>query len=556
MQQQTKNREPFSWLTPEAIKFFEGGYLRKGQTPIERFKEYANYAEGILKIDDFADKFLHYLGQGYYSIATPISANFGANRGAGISCFSTAPIPDTMEGIWEKAAEVAMMSKFGGGTSADFSRLRPRGAPISKGGTSNGAVSFMRLFDTTIQISQQAEVRRGKMAVYLDFSHDDFWEFIKIRRPKNDIQELFTGVKISDEDIKKAFSGDEEYKRRWEAVIQARVDLGVPYIFFTDNVERGKPQVYKDKNRVIHNSNLCSEILLSTLDDEAYVCDLSSMNALYYDEWKNTDAVQTLTYFLDAVMTDFINLASEIPHLDKAVNFAKRQRALGVGVLGWHSYLQSKRVSFNSMDAMYLNAQLFKTIQQQTIEASQEMAKLYGEPELMEGTGLRNATLQSLAPTTSTSFLYGGVSQSIEPWGSNQFLWGGANLEVERLGDQFEILLKDKGLHTPEFIKKVSKAGGSIQNMEEFTDEEKEVFLTAWEIPQMAIVKQAAQRQQYIDQSQSLNLFIDPKANQKDIHRLHLEAWKEGVKTLYYVRSRNAAQTYARNMLDCVMCEG
>lgn len=550
------NRELFSWLSSDSVKFMSRGYLRKNQTPIDRFKEYAYYAENILGIEGFAEKFLRYLGLGYYSVATPITSNFGAGRGAGISCFGTGQIEDNMKDIWDGAREVAFMSKFGGGTSADFTLLRPRGAPISTGGHSNGSVSFMKLYDTTIQISQQAGVRRGKMAAYLDFSHDDLIEFLDIRRPKNDIQELFTGVKVSDADMHKIFvEGDEEWNRRWTKLIQARIDLGAPYIFFTDNVDRGKPDIYKKHNRTIHHSNLCSEIALATLPDESFVCCLSSMNALYFDEWEYTDAVETLVYFLDAVMSDFIDIAWNFPNMDKAARFAERQRPIGVGVLGWHSYLQANRIPFDSPDAMYANARLFKTIESKTLQASADLAKRYGEPELMEGTGLRHATRMAVAPTTSTSFIYGGVSQSIEPWAAPYFLWNGANLETWRLSDQFEILLNDKGLNNDAFLTKLAQAGGSIQNMKEFNDEEKKLYLTAWEIPQMAIIKQAAQRQQYIDQSQSLNLFIDPNADTDDIHELHIAAWQEGIKTLYYVRGKNAAQTFARNMLDCEMCE-
>lgn len=546
--------ERFWWLTDRSELFMQRGYLRPGVAPVRRFKQIADYAESILGKKGFSDKFMEYLGMGFYSLSSPIVSNFGAGRGLGISCFGSY-LSDSMDRILYTNAEVGMMSKHGGGTSAFFGEIRPRGSKISTGGESEGSVNFMEMFETTINVTKQSDVRRGAMAVYLPIDHDDILEFLEIREPEHPIQTLFPAVCVPNYWMEEMIAGDEQKRAIWIKVLQSRNDNGVPYIFFTDNVNDYTVDVYRHQNYKIHASNLCSEIALPSNDFESFVCDLSSMNAYTFDYWRHTDAVETLVYFLDAVMTDFINRASEIPFLERAVNFAQRHRALGIGVLGWHSYLQSNMIPFDSMDAMYQNAQLFKTIQDRAWNASESLAKEYGEPEVLEGYGRRNTTLTSVAPTTSSSFIFGQVSQSIEPYMGNVYIKSLAKIEERIINPNIAKILSERGRDVEADLKLISDNEGSIQKFDFFSDEEKEVFRTFSETSHKAIINQATQRQKWIDQSQSLNFKIHPDTPVKDINNLIIEFWRNGGKTLYYQHSTNAAQELNRDLMTCSACE-
>ena len=351
--------------------------------------------------------------------------------------------------------------------------------------------------------------------------------------------------------------GDEEKRDTWAKIIETRINIGVPYIIFRGNMNDGKPQVYKDNDYEINASNLCSEIALPAGPDESFVCCLSSMNALHFDDWKDTDAVETLTYFLDAVMEEFIEKADGVEFMDRAVQFAKRHRAVGIGVLGWHSYLQSKMIPFNSPEAMTENNKVFSTIKERSYEASEELAEKFGEPEVLEGYGRRNTTTMAVAPTQSSSIILGQVSPSIEPLKSNYFVRDGAKLKSTQTNRFLKELLQQKDKDNRETWDSIMQNDGSVQHLDFLSDEEKDVFKKFSEIPQMAVIKQAAQRQQYIDQSQSLNMSIDPdNVSIKDINQLYIEAWRTGVKSLYYQKSVNAAQKFSRNLLECAACEG
>jgi ribonucleoside-diphosphate reductase alpha chain len=549
------HEEPFYWLNEDSTEFLRRGYLLEGVQPRERVREIAEHAEDILGIDGFADKFYKYMSKGFYSLASPIWANFGYDRGLPISCFGS-HIEDNMESILFTHAEVGEMTKLGGGTSAYFGDLRPRGSPITNNGKSNGSYSFTQLFDKVIDVVSQGETRRGQFAGYIDIEHDDLDEWLNIKTEGDPVQDMYYGVIVGDDWFQAMLDGDAEKRQKWAEVIEARINLGVPYILFRGNVNEGKPQVYKDKNYEINASNLCSEIALPANKDESFVCCLSSMNALHYDEWKDTDAVETLTYFLDAVMEEFIQKADGIQFMERPVQFAKRHRAIGIGVLGWHSYLQSKLISFDSMEALHENAKIFKTIKQRSYEASEELADMFGEPEVLEGYGRRNTTTMSVAPTKSSSFILGQVSPSIEPLKSNYFVRDGAKLKATQKNKFLKALLKSRGEDTRETWKSIAHKDGSVQHLDCLSDHEKDVFRTFAEIPQMTIVKQAAQRQKYIDQSQSLNIAIDPsKVSIKEINKLYVEAWKLGVKSLYYQHSVNAAQEFSRDILECRVCE-
>ena len=547
--------EKYYWLNKDSRLFLKRGYLSEGKTPEERIHHIAKAAEKSLNQKGFAEKFEDYMSRGWYSLSSPIWANYGLKRGLPISCFGSY-IDDTMESILGKQAEVGMMTKMGGGTSAYFGALRGRGAEISAGGNSNGPVHFMELFETMTDVVSQSNVRRGSFAAYLPVDHPDILEFLKIREDGHDIQHMSIGVTISDSFMREMLDGDKEKRKIWGKVIQKRYESGYPYIFFSDTVNKNAPKVYKKAKKRINASNLCSEICLSTDNDESFVCNLSSMNLLHYDEWKETDAVKTLTYFLDAVMTEFIDKTEGLPFMQAPRKFAMTQRALGIGVLGWHSYLQSKSVAFESLQAKGLTNDIFRHIEKESLAASAEMAITYGEPELLKGEGRRNVTTQAIAPTTSSSFILGQVSPSVEPLNSNYFVKDLAKGKFTYKNPHLIEVLKTYGNNTSDVWKSILVTGGSVQHLMFLSDHEKDVFKTFGEISQREVILQAGIRQKYIDQSQSINLMIHPKTPPKEVNQLLIFAWEQGVKTLYYHRGTNPSQELSRNLLHCASCEG
>jgi ribonucleoside-diphosphate reductase alpha chain len=528
--------------------------LADGQTPEARIKEIAQAAEKILKSTGFAERFEKYMALGWYSLSSPIWANFGTDRGLPISCFGSY-IEDTMESILGKTAEVGMMTKMGGGTSAYFGDLRKRGADIKSGGKSNGPIHFMELFETVTNVVSQSNVRRGSFAAYIPIDHADILEFLQIRDAGNSIQNISLGVTISDAWMKDMVAGDKDKRKVWGKVLQKRFESGYPYLFFSDTINDKAPQIYKDKNKKIHASNLCSEIALSSSPDESFVCNLSSMNLLHFDEWKDTDAVETLVMFLDAVMTEFIDKTYGIPYMEAPRKFAKNQRALGIGVLGWHSFLQSKMIAFESVEAKLLNTRIHALIARKAEEATRALAVIFGEPVLLKGTGRRNVTLMAIAPTTSSSFILGQVSPSIEPLNSNYFVKDLAKGKFTYKNPYLEQVLEKYKKNNRETWSSILTAGGSVQHLDFLTRQEKDVFKTFGEISQKEIIIQAAARQKYIDQSQSINLMIHPKTPVKEVNQLLIFAWEQGVKTLYYQRGTNPAQELSRNLLHCASCE-
>lgn len=555
----------FGWLNENSIKFLEGGYLSKGVTPEQRLKDISDHAEKILGIKGFSNKFYDYLSKGYYSLSSPVWSNFGTDKGLPISCFGS-NIDDNMPNILHTHGEVGMMSKFGGGTSGYFGNLRHRGAPITDNGESSGAVHFMKMFETLIDVASQGNVRRGAFSPYLPIEHPDIEEFLKIGSEGDPIQKLTHGVTVTDKWMKEMIDGDAEKRSIWAKVIQSRVEIGYPYIFFTDTVNNNAADVYKDKGLKINHSNLCSEITLPNNEKWSFVCCLSSMNLLYFDEWKDTDAVETMIYFLDAVMSEFISKLEAMRDseeaekrnaftlMERAYNFAKEHRALGLGVLGWHSYLQSQMIPFESVEASQLNVRIFRDLQKKSLKASKELAELFGEPEIMKGYGRRNSTTLAVAPTTSSAFILGQVSQSIEPIWSNTYVKDVAKAKVTIRNPYLKEVLKKYEKDTRETWNSIRDNDGSVQHLSFLSDHEKEVFKTFSEIDQYVVLDQAAIRQQFIDQSQSLNIMINPKMSAKEINDLYLFAWRNGVKTLYYQHSTNAAQQFSKDRM-CIMCE-
>ena len=551
-------REKYWWLNEESEQVLNRGYLLKGETvegAIDRITEAA--CKRLFK-PELKEDFKELIERGWMSLSSPIWANMGTKRGLPISCFNV-HVPDSVEQITHKVGEVIMQTKIGGGTSGYFGELRGRGAAITDNGKSSGAVSFMKLFDTTMDVVSQGGVRRGAFAAYLDIDHPDIGEFLQIKDIGSPIQNLFTGVCIPDYWMQEMIDGDENKREVWAKVLESRQQKGLPYLFFTDNVNRNKPQIYKDLNLQINASNLCSEIALPSSIDESFVCCLASMNLELYDEWKDTNAVKLAIYFLDAIMSEFIDKTEDNHFLQAAHNFAKRHRALGLGVMGWHSYLQSKNIPFEGVMSRSLTSIIFKQLQEQSKEASKELAMIYGAApiytEIKEEEIYRNTTTMAIAPTTSSSAILGQVSPGIEPYSSNYFKAGLAKGNFIRKNKYLQELLKTKNQDTEEVWREIMLKSGSVQSLECLTQEEKEVFKTFKEISQYEIISQAALRQRYIDQSQSLNVNIPSEIPIKDVNKLFIEAWRQGVKTLYYQRSSSVAKEQLTNIVSCTSCE-
>ncbi|NRA71535.1 MAG: ribonucleoside-diphosphate reductase subunit alpha [Gammaproteobacteria bacterium] len=554
------------WLTPNSRQFLASGYLEAGESAEQRIRNIADRAEQILGISGFSDKFYGYMEQGFFSLASPIWSNFGRKRGLPVSCYGSS-IDDDIGGILFSEAEIGMMSKLGGGTSGYFGHLRGRGAPISNDGHSSGAVHFMQLFETMVDVVSQGSVRRGRFAPYLPIEHPDANEFLNLGTEGNPIQELTHGITVTDQWMRQMIDGDADKRTLWAKVLQRRGEMGYPYILFSDNANNNTVDVYKDHNMKIKASNLCSEIMLPSSDKWSFVCVLSSINLLHYERWKDTDAVQTLVYFLDAVNSEFLEKLETLRDSDarddqltflfmeKAYRFAKANRALGVGVLGWHSLLQSKMLAWEGREAAKLNLEIFKQIKQQSYDASTQLAQLLGEPELLRGYGRRNATLNALAPTTSSAFILGQVSQGIEPIWSNCYVKDIAKLKTTIKNPFLELLLEEIGQNSKEVWRNIRDHDGSVQQLSFLSDDAKEVFKTFAELDQMSVINQAATRQTYIDQGQSLNVMVHPDTPIKEINQLYISAWKMGIKALYYQHSMNAAQQLNQKR-QCKACEG
>ena len=565
-QDAANNDNSFSWLNKNSRDFLEAGYLTEGVSPEERIREVAERAEEILGIPGYADKFYGYMSEGYFSLASPVWSNFGKKRGLPVSCFGS-HIDDDIGNILYTQSEVGMMSKLGGGTSGYFGKIRPRGAAIKNNGEASGAVHIMRLFESMVDVVSQGSVRRGRFSPYLPIDHADIKEFLEIGSEGNPIQELTHGVTVTNAWMDDMIAGDEQKRKIWAKVLQSRGEMGYPYIFFTDNANNNAADVYQDKNHHIYASNLCTEIMLPSNHDWSFVCVLSSINVLHYDKWKDTDAVETMVYFLDAVITEFLEKLESYKNsedredrqtflfMERAYNFAKDNRALGLGALGWHSLLQSKKHAFNSQEAFDLNSEIFREIKERSYKASGELADIFGEPEVLKGYGRRNATLNAVAPTTSSAFILGQVSQGIEPIWSNIYVKDIAKIKTTIKNPFLVELLKEKGMDTREVWLDIRDRDGSVQHLDFLTENEKNVFKTYSEIDQMDIIYQAANRQNHIDQGQSLNIIVHPETPTKEINKIHITAWKLGLKSLYYQHSMNAAQKFKQKK-DCASCEG
>jgi len=481
-----------------------GGYLQNKETPKEAYNRIASTAATYLNKPELFSKFFEILWNGWLIPSTPVMSNFGNNRGLPISCFG-GYIGDSMYDIYRKNLEMAILSKHGGGTAYDFSEIRPKGALIKDGsnGTTDGIIPFMKSFDSTIIASKQGKMRRGAVALYLSANHPEFADFLKIREPKGDINRqchnIHMGAKFSNEFMEEVVNKNGSKRELWLEHIKTRVKTGEPYTFFTDNANANLKSTFSTYNLKVRHSQLCAEIMLPSDENHTFVCCLSSMNLYKWEEWSKTDAVYYATIFLDAVISEFLDKAKHIQGIEDSIRFAEKSRALGLGALGW-------------------------------------------------------------ASNRSSSKLAGGVSQGIEPFAANLYMDDDAKGAHLRRNPDLETLLDEKGLNTPQTWDIIAEDKGSVKNIDELTEEEKEIFRTFKEINQLELVRQAAVRQEYIDQGQSLNLAFFHDAPAKWINQVHIEAWKLGIKALYYLRSESNLRADSKQQRDlyseCIVCEG
>lgn len=562
------------FLTSEGYDTLTKGYLLQGEAPIDMYrrvaKAAASYYEEPLR-STLEKRFFNHIWNNWLALATPVASNMGSDRGLPISCYGQF-MGDSVSDIFKTYHEAAMLTKNGGGVGTYVGKIRSRGASIKGNGKSEGVIPWLKVHEQTFQSVGQGGVRRGAVAVYLDAEHGDIDEFIDIRRANGDISRrcltnnFHHAVVYSDDFMNRALSGDRHARDVWEKGLKTRLETGEHYMMFGDNANNHLPDSYKKNGLKINTSQLCSEIFLYNDEKHTFVCCLSSVNLTRYDEWKNDPHfLKDCIYFLDAVMEEFIVKARKIEGFEKAVRFSEKSRALGLGALGWHTLLQSKLIPFDSFEAMRLNAEIFRNIDRLTLEASKELASLKGTPEWCIDT--RNTHRLAVAPTVSNSLISGGVSQGVEPIIANYYAQKTAKGTFIRKNPALQKLLIDKNIDDFDTWQQINKDGGSVVNLKGLSDLEKEVFLTAREINQHAIIKQAAQRQRWIDQGQSINLFFtapaslnpdDKKRLGKYIHEVHLEAWKQGLKSLYYLRGESVlkADNVYRSSEECKACEG
>lgn len=552
----------------------KGGYLQEDESPKEMYDRLATTAANHHGKPEWKEKFFELFWNQWFIPSTPVAANLGTSRGLPISCFAGI-VGDDMYEIGRKELEMRMLSKYGGGTAYSFNNIRPSGALIQGGklGKAEGPIPFMKSYDSTIISSKQGKQRRGAVAIYLDAMHGDYLDFLKVREPKGDIDRqchnIHQGAIFTDDFMKNVTNPKSKEYEIWVETQKKRIKTGEPYMFFEGNANRNLPKNWKENNLTVKHSNLCSEIMLPTDENHTLVCCLGSMNIATFDTWSKTDAVKYAIYFLDAVISEFIESAGKIKGIEDAKRFAEKSRALGLGALGWHTYLQSKNLPFVSVLSNGLTKKVFGHIQSEAIIASEELANLYGEPEWCIGTGLRNLTLMTIAPNRSSSKLAGGISQGVEPIAANMYVDDDAKGLHIRKNVYLENLLKSKNMNNKEVWNSISAYKGSVQHLPFLTDDEKDVFKTFKEINQLELVKQAGIRQEYIDQGQSINIAFHTDAPAKLINQVHYTAWKVGLKSLYYLRSESNLQAdshiqrdlFAESIIPeqdegCTFCEG
>jgi len=546
-----------------------GGYLLQGESPKDAYERVAKTVARRLYKPELAEVFFDYIWRGWLNLASPVLSNTGTDRGLPISCFGI-DVADSIQDIGAKNLEMMMLAKHGGGVGVGINMIRPAGAKITGNGTSDGVVPFCKIYDSAILATNQGAVRRGAASVNINIEHPDFEEWLEIREPKGDVNRqslnLHQCAVVGDKFMRRLEQGDKEARNRWSKLLRKRKATGEPYIMFKGNVNKNNPEAYKSNGLKVHMTNICSEITLHTDESHSFVCCLSSLNLSKYEEWKDTDLIYHATWFLDGVMEEFIQRAKGLRGFENAIRSAVKGRPLGLGVLGWHTYLQNKGIPFEGLSAQYETRKIFSQIKIESERASRDLADVYGEPLWCVGTGMRNTHLRAIAPTVSNSKLSGNVSPGIEPWAANVFTEQSAKGTFIRRNPVLESVLEDNELNTEKIWNQILADGGSVQNIEELNDvlmgdwdePVKNVFKTFKEINQLELVRQAGIRQQYIDQSVSLNLAFPSEATPKWINKVHMEAWKQGVKTLYYTRTESVLRgdLAAAAMDDCVACDG
>ena len=558
-----KGKDYPEWGDTEVYKkTIAGGYLLSNETPKEAYQRVCQTVARRLDKPELAKTFYEYIWNGWLCLASPVLSNTGTDRGLPISCFGI-DVADSIYDIGTKNLEMMLLAKHGGGVGIGINQIRPAGAKITGTGTSDGTVPFCKIYDSTILATNQGSVRRGAASVNINIDHADFDEWLEIREPKGDVNRqslnLHQCAVVGDKFMRKLEQGDGEARRRWGRLLQKRKATGEPYILFKGNTNKNNPQAYKDNGLKVHMTNICSEITLHTDESHSFICCLSSLNLAKYEEWKNTNIIYDSIWFLDGVLEEFIQKAKGKIGFGNSVRSAEKGRALGLGVLGWHTYLQEKGLPFEGLSSQFETRRIFSQIKIESERASMDLAELYGEPLWCVGTGLRNTHLRAIAPTVSNSKLSGNVSPGIEPWAANVFTEQSAKGTFIRKNPTLKKQLEKLNLNTKEIWDKILADGGSVQDIKGLDDSTKEVFKTFKELNQLELVRQAGIRQQYIDQSVSLNLAFPSTATPKWINKVHFDAWKKGIKTLYYVRTESVLRGDIADQAmseDCVACDG
>ena len=549
------------WMDEISLSTISKGYLLPGETPKKAYRRVSKAIAERVNRPDLEAKFFKYIWNGWLGLASPVLSNTGTDRGLPISCFGI-DTPDSIRGIGLTNAELMKLTALGGGVGVSVSRIRPRGTTITGNGKSEGVVPWCKIYDSSIIATNQGSVRRGAASVNLDINHPDIKEFLQIRRPKGDPNRqclnLHQCVVVDDSFMRRLGERDSEAMSVWLEILKTRVETGEPYIMFKDNVNKANPLAYAMNNLDVTMTNICTEITLHTDEEHSFICCLSSINLAKYDEWKDTDLVETSIRFLDGVMQEFIDKSNGKDSLIRTHRHAKKGRALGLGVMGWHTFLQQKNLPFNSIASTAWTHTIFSDIKQKAEATSRQLAVEYGEPIWCKGTGMRNTHLLAIAPTVSNSRI-SDCSAGIEPIPANVYTFNGAKGTFIVKNKILEKLLEEKGHNTSKVWDQILADKGSVQNLPDdvLSPDEKEIFLTFSEVNQLELVKQAAIRQKYIDQTQSLNLSFDPTDSPKWINQVHMEAWKLGVKTLYYLRTDSVIRgDIGSRTADCLSCDG
>jgi len=551
-----------------AISMISKGYLMADEDVFDAFKRVSKAAARRLRRKDLQPFFYEAMVKNWLCLASPVLSNMGTERGMPISCFGI-DVGDSIEGIADANSELMRLSSQGGGVGIGVSRIRGRGKSIKDNGVSEGVVPWCKIYDSTILATNQGSVRRGAASVNLSIHHPDIEEFLQIRRPKGDVNRqclnLHQCIVIDDKFMDDLENKDPKSLKLWGEILKTRLETGEPYLMFEDNINKNNPLAYTKNNLQVSMTNICSEIALYTDELHSFICCLSSLNLARWDEWKdykfeNGMSLPELTcWFLEGVLQEFIDRAKNIKFMENTVRSATKGRAIGIGVLGWHTFLQQKGLPFVGIQATAYTKMMFDFIEKEAYKASRAQAELYGEPEWCKGTGMRHTHHLAIAPTVSNAHISGGVSPSIEPIPANVYNLKTAKGVFIKRNRILEQLLESKGYNIDSVWDQILKDQGSVINIPSYilTDEEKEVFLTFKEINQLEIVKQNGVRQQYVDQAISLNLTFDPNDTPKWISQVHKEAHKTGVKTLYYLRTESVLRgDNLQRLSDCISCEG